>query len=214
VDIHTLTSNKMTLQLDSRVVSGNQAELRKIGGDFAFAYRISHVTMAYEQPEKLHLETVILGRHIYYTINGNRKVTVAPFVHKVEDITGAPGKKQTLLDQGLLPPEQLEDYTATFLRRDGDNYVFDLRPKAAGETEHSVVWIEPKTKVTVKRETYDRHGQLEKYLLYKNPQEVMPGVYIPTRVEVYNAENKLAGVTAYSNIRVNQPINPSLFKVD
>ena len=55
---------------------------------------------------------------------------------------------------------------------------------------------------------------MEKWLLYKNPQEVMPGVYIPTRVEVYNAENKLAGVTAYSNIRVNQPINPSVFKVD
>jgi hypothetical protein len=213
-DIRKFTStNVRTLQMDGQVITANRPELEKISGDFANAYRFRRVSMTYEQPGKLHFEAVVAGAHIAYTINGNTRYTSIPtfHIHKVQDITGAPGKKDTLLDEGLVPPEQLTDYNATFLRKDGGFLVYSLEPKQPGETMREVIWIDPKTHITVKRQYFNRNGSLGKWFLYKNPIQVRPGIYVPTRVEVYNAENKLAGVTAYQNIRVNQPVDESIF---
>ena len=214
-DIRELTSNNVkTLQASSEIVAENQDELKKIDGDIGLAYRLHRGSMAYEQPGKIRIEASI--PHFvsgYYVINGDKKLTVAPFVHKVQDTTGAPGKRQTLLDFGLVPPELLTDYTATFLRRESGLLCFQLQPKQAGETQKDLVWIDPKTHVTTQRYNYDRDGKLVKWFLYKNPVLAAPGVYVPTRVELYNTENKLAGATVYQDIKVNQPLNESLFKI-
>jgi len=214
-DIRALTSNSVkTLQTNSEIVTENQDELKKIGGDISLAYRLHRGSMVYEQPGKLRIEATI--PHIatgYYVINGNMKRTVAPFVDKKQDTTGAPGKRQTLLDFGLVPPELLTDYNATFLRRESGLLCFQLQPKQAGETEKDLVWIDPKTHITAQRYNYDRDGKLVKWFLYKNPVLVAPGIYVPTRVELYNTSNKLAGATIYQNVRVNQPVSESLFKI-
>lgn len=213
--IQSLTSVSVkTLQASSEIVTENQDELKKIDGDIALAYRLHRGSMAYEQPGKIRIEATI--PHIatgYYIINGNQKLTVAPFVHKVQDTTGAPGKRQTLLDFGLVPPELLTDYKATFLRKESGLWCFQLQPKQAGETQKDLVWIDPKTHVTTQRYNYNRDGKLVKWFLYKNPILAAPGVYVPTRVELYNSENKLAGATVYEGIRVNQPLSDSLFKI-
>ena len=214
-DIRTLTSdNVKTLQASSEIVTENQDELKKISGDISLAYRLHRGSMVYEQPGKLRIEASI--PHLasgYYVINGNMKLTVAPFVHKKQDTTGAPGKRQTLLDFGLVPPELLADYNATFLRTENGLLCFQLQPKQAGETEKDLVWIDPKTHITAQRYNYDRDGKLVKWFLYKNPVLVAPGIYVPTRVELYNTANKLAGATVYQNVRVNQPVSDSLFKI-
>lgn len=214
-DIRALTSNSVkTLQTNSEIVTENQDELKKIGGDISLAYRLHRGSMVYEQPGKLRIEATI--PHIatgYYVINGNMKRTVAPFVDKKQDTTGAPGKRQTLLDFGLVPPELLTDYNATFLRRESGLLCFQIQPKQAGETQKDLVWIDPKTHITAQRYNYDRDGKLVKWFLYKNPVLVAPGVYVPTRVELYNTQNKLAGATVYQNVKVNQPLSESLFKI-
>jgi len=214
-DINTLTStNIKTLQASSEIVTENQGELHKIDGDIALAYRLHRGSMVYQQPGKLRIEASI--PHLatgYYIINGNRKLTVAPFVHKVQDTTGAPGKRQTLLDFGLVPPELLTDYNITFLRHESGLLCYQIQPKQASETQKDLVWIDPKTHITVQRYNYDRHGKLVKWFLYKNPVQIALGIFVPTRVELYNAQNKLAGATAYQNIRVNQPVSDSLFKI-
>ena len=212
--IETFVSASLkTLQLSSEIVTENQDELRTIDGDIALAYRLHRGSMAYEQPGKLRIDASI--PHLatgYYIINGNQKLTVAPFVHKVQDTTGAPGKRQTLLDFGLVPPELLADYTAKFLRRDNGLILFQIQPKQAGETQKDLVWIDPKTHITTQRYNYNRDGKLVKWFLYKNPR-LVGGVYVPTRVELYNPQNKLAGATVYENIRVNLPLSESLFKI-
>ncbi len=213
-DIRTLTSGSVkTLQLSSVIVTENQDELQTIDGDIALAYRLHRGSMAYEQPGKLRIDATI--PHLatgYYIVNGNQKLTVAPFVHKVQDTTGAPGKRQSLLDFGLVPPELLTDYTAKFLRRESGLLVFQLQPKQAGETQKDIVWIDPKTHITSQRYNYNREGKLTKWFLYKNPK-LVGGIYVPTRVELYNPKNKLAGATVYENIRVNTPLSDSLFKI-
>lgn len=213
--ITQFTSDKIkTISMSSYITQENRDELKKISGDIALAYRLHRGSMQYMQPGMLRIEASIplLGSG-HYTINGNKKETVGPLYHRVQDITGAPGKKQTLLDFGLVPPELLTDYNATFLRKEGGDYVYQLQPKQAGETFKDIVWIDPKTRITVKRLNYDRSGKLVKWFLYKNPMQFGPGIFVPTQVELYNPQNKLAGVTAYQNVRVNQPINPSVFRI-
>ena len=214
-DINALTSsNVKTLQASTEIVTENQDELKKISGDISLAYRLHRGAMIYEQPGKLRIEATI--PHLatgYYVINGNEKLTVGPFYHKKQDTTGAPGKRQTLLDFGLVPPELLTDYSATFLRSENGLLCFQIQPKQAGETEKDLVWIDPKTHITAQRYNYDRQGKLVKWFLYKNPVLVAPGIWVPTRVELYNTQNKLAGATVYQNVRVNQPVSDSLFKI-
>lgn len=203
-----------TLQMSSEIVTENRDALNKISGDIALAYRIHQGAMFYEQPGKLRIEASI--PHLIsgaYVINGNRKLTVAPFIHKVQDVTGAPGKKQTLLDFGFLPPEQLAEYNATFLHKDHGLLVYQVMPKIKTEPLKDVIWLDPRTKITVKRLNYDRDGHLTKWFLYKNPVQISPGIYVPTRVEMYNPQNQLAGATVYKNIRVNQAVNESLFRI-
>ncbi len=213
--IQSLTStNLKTLQAGSVIVAENQDVLQTISGDIALAYRLHRGSVVYEQPGKLRIDASI--PHLatgYYIVNGNRKLTVAPFVHKVQDTTGAPGKRQSLLDFGLVPPELLTDYNATFLRREAGLLCYQLQPKQRGETEKDLVWIDPKTHITTQRYNYDRDGRLVKILRYVNPLQVAPGLYVPTRVELYNPQSKLAGATVYQNIRVNQPVSESLFRI-
>jgi outer membrane lipoprotein-sorting protein len=156
---------------------------------------------------------VVLGTAITYTINGNKKFTSIPgyHIHKVEDTTGAPGKKQSLLDVGLVPPELFRLYNATFLRRDGKLLVFQIMPKQRSETYKDVVWIDPVTHITTRRMHFNREGRLAAWYQYLNPTQPRPRMYVPTRVEVYNAENRLAAVTAYSNIKINLPVDASIF---
>ena len=201
-----------TLSLSSQITTENQSELRKIPGDIALAYRLHRGAMQYMQPGLLRVSASIplLGSG-YYVVNGNRTLTVAPFVHKVRDVTGAPGKKQTLMDFGLIPPELFQDYNAAFVERDGQYDVYNVTPKQKSETYRYQVWIDPKTKITEKRMDYDRHGVLTKLVYYKEPLQIAAGIYIPTRLELYNADNKLAGVTVYQGVRVNQPISASTF---
>ncbi len=214
-NISALTSsNVRTLQASSEIVTENQDELKKISGDISLAYRLHRGSMVYEQPGKLRVDATI--PHLatgYYVVNGNMKRTVAPFVDKKQDTTGQPGKRQTLLDFGLVPPELLTDYNATFLRRESGLLCFQIQPKQAGETEKDLVWIDPKTHITAQRYNYDRQGKLVKWFLYKNPVQIAPGIWVPTRVELYNTQNKLAGATVYQNVRVNQPVSESLFKI-
>lgn len=213
--IESLTSkNIKTLQASSEIVTENQDILKTMDGDIALAYRLHRGSLAYEQPGKLRIEASI--PHFisgYYIVNGNQKLTVAPFVHKVQDTTGAPGKRQTLMDFGLVPPELLSDYSATFLRRESGLLVFQIQPKQAGETQKDLVWIDPKTHITTQRYNYGRDGKLTKILRYLAPLRIAPGIYVPTRVELYSTQNKLAGATVYQNVRVNQPISESLFKI-
>ncbi len=217
-DIRQYTSNGIkTLRLVSAVVYEDRDQLNAIGGDFADFYQVQKgaraLSLTYEQPGKLRYDADVLGAHITYIINGDSRATEVPFlhVHKVESIAGSPGKKNTLLDSGVVPPEQLGDYSATFLRRESGLLCFQLLGKLKSEPFKDLVWIDPRTHITAQRYHYDRNGRLTARYLYKDPVLIAPGIYFPTRVEVYSPENKLAGVTVYKDIRVNTPVDPATF---
>ena len=213
-NISQFTSSPIkTLQLNVNVVQDNQDQLAKIGGDFGTTYRFRKLAFSYEQPGKLHYEALIMGARVDYTISGNSKFISIPgaHIHKVENIAGQPGKKQTLLDSGLIPPELLNEYNVTFLRHDGKQLVYQIQSKIPSETAKEIVWIDPVTHVTTRRMHFNRAGKLESWFTYTQPVEIAPHIYVPTKVDVYNSSNELAAVTSYTDIRVNRYLSPSLF---
>ena len=46
---------------------------------------------------------------------------------------------------------------------------FQIQPKQAGETEKDLVWIDPKTHITVQRYNYGRDGKLTKMFALHEP---------------------------------------------
>src|SRR5262249_23535201 len=81
------------------------------------------------------------------------------------------------------------------------------------DTSHRLVWIDPKTKIVLKREESTQQGKLNATFYYKNPKEVAPGIWFPSSIVAYNNENKRAGETLYRDVKVNSGLDDSLFKM-
>jgi hypothetical protein len=206
----------LDLRATVRQQTANQRELEKINKDFANSYRIKQMTARYKEPSRMRLESKLGVVNVVYIINGNYKhVSAGPIKH-TDDISNAPGKRQSLMDFGILTPSFMKLVNAKFLRYDhegGMRYpVFELTWANSDDTSKHIVWMDGKTRTVVKRQWYNQHGTLMATFYYKNPAEVAPGVWVPTRVEVYNAEGKLGGVTTYVNLHVNEGLPDSLFQ--
>ncbi|MCL6473785.1 MAG: outer membrane lipoprotein-sorting protein [Firmicutes bacterium] len=196
--------------------AANQRELEKINKDFANSYRIKQMTARYKEPSRMRLESKVGVVNVVYIINGNYKhVSAGPIKH-TDDISNAPGKRQSLMDFGILTPSFMKLVNAKFLRYDqegGVRYpVFELTWANSDDTSKHIVWMDGKTRTVVKRQWYNQQGKLMATFYYKNPVEAAPGIWVPTRVEVYNAEGKLGGVTTYVNLYVNEGLPDSLFQ--
>ena len=196
--------------------TANQRELEKINKDFANSYRIKQMTARYKEPSKMRLESKVGVVNVVYIINGNYKHVSAGPVKSTDDITNAPGKRQSLMDFGILTPGFMKLVNAKFLRYDhegGVRYpVFELTWANSDDTSKHIVWMDGTTRTVVKRQWYNQQGKLMAVFYYKNPVEAAPGIWVPTRVEVYNAEGKLGGVTTYVDLYVNEGLPDSLFQ--
>ncbi len=204
------------LRATVRQQTANQRELEKINKDFANSYRIKQMTARYKEPSRMRLESKVGVVNVVYIINGNYKhVSAGPIKH-TDDISNAPGKRQSLMDFGILTPSFMKLVNAKFLRYDqegGVRYpVFELTWANSDDTSKHIVWMDGKTRTVVKRQWYNQQGKLMATFYYKNPVEAAPGIWIPSRVEVYNAEGKLGGVTTYVDLHVNEGLPDSLFQ--
>lgn len=203
----------------ARVVTGNQRELAKINKDFANSYRFKFMTTWIAEPFKLRLESNVDDTKIFFIINGTTRLVRVPRsnINIRENLADSPGKRQTVFDFGLVTPSLLSDLLdAKFVRMDrtSNQPVFDITyKKKFDDTTRHRVWMDPNRKFVTRREWY---SQVDNRLLatfsYEEPQQVA-GVWIPTKVTVRNAENKVAGVTEYTAIKVNQGLSPSLFEI-
>ncbi len=202
------------------VQSASQRELKKINKDFAQSYRFSTANVRLEEPFKVRVDSKVDDMDIVFVVNGPTKRTRVPRakINVREDVSRAPGKRQTALDFGLLTPSLFRNFfQAKYVRTDrktGD-YVFDLTyvRELNDDTRHRI-WVDPQKRVVTKREWYT---QLGGYLLatfsYTEHKQVS-GVWFPTKLTVANADGKVAGSTLYRNIAINQGIDNDLFSVN
>lgn len=204
----------LDLEAQVRVVSAEQAELAKINRDFGMAYRLKSLTMRYKEPNKLRMEGSI-GTLI---INGAARQFRVPAIKlsKTDDLGDLPGKRYTLMDVGLLTHGALSAVQSRYLREDavGDvqTRVFEMTYKEDASVRY-VLWIDPKTHIIAKREWYDAAGKRKATFFYQQPKQVAADLWTPTRIEIRNCEDVVAAVTAYSDVKVNQGLDDSLFKI-
>ncbi len=216
-----MTTRITDLQATLRVQTSDTKELEKIGGDFARSYQFQNllrtVTLQYKQPDKMRLSGKSLLGNASILMNGPYRYFRAPLQpKKVEDLTDSPGKRQSILEYGgLLAPETLTFMRGKFVRQemvdDQPASVFDLTYKGAAVGSHFRVWFDSKTRLTIKREWYGAEGKLKATFYYQNPKEVADGIWLPSQVEVKNAEGISAAITTINDVKVNQGLSDDLF---
>jgi hypothetical protein len=90
--------------------------------------------------------------------------------------------------------------------------VFELWFTDEPNSRHHFVWMDPEKRIILRRDVHHRSGGLKMRFLLKEPKKVA-GVWVPTRVEVLNAEGRLGAVTRYTSVKVNTGLSESLFRI-
>jgi len=201
------------------IAQKNDDELRQIDRNFAQGYRFRESIIQYKEPFKLRVDSKAGLFSVRYVINGKRKSTQVPGLHinKVKDITGRPGEEQGMLDSGILTPGFLADSVAfRFVGKeklDGQSVpVFEFWFTDERHSRHHQVWIDPVKRFILRHDVFNRSGGLKMRYMYKQPT-LVTGVWVPTRLEVYNASGRLGAVTRYTNVKVNTGLSESLFRI-
>ncbi len=223
-DVPTNINAYLCAKLDDFTATGvvdksNQRELQKISKDLGFMYRFGKLLMRYKEPNKVRVEGTVEGTKGVYIVNGTIQRVSVPKIrlNTRRDFGDAPGKRKSLVDIGLISPYYMSYSTAKFVREgsvDGTPVgIFDVRYKDQdADTSHHLFYIDPKTRVILKRDAYHQDGRYRATYRYLDVKQVAPGIWFPTRIEVYNAERKLAGSTRYEDIKVNTGLPDSLFE--
>lgn len=200
------------------VVSVNERAMGKISRDAVLLYKLGTVRMRYKEPNKVRIEGNAQGSHAVFILNGSTQWTSVNNFKIKKDFGKSPGKRKSLMDVGLVSDYYLTYTNAKFAREGSVDgvpcAVFELTYKDRDEdSSHAIVYIDPKTKVVRKRESYSQDGKLQAVYFFKNVQEVKPGIWFPTLIEAENVDRVIAGATAYKNIKVNTGLDDSLFKL-
>ncbi|HSV74781.1 MAG TPA: outer membrane lipoprotein-sorting protein [Chthonomonadales bacterium] len=200
------------------VVRADQRQLSLISRDAGFLYRFRSVTMRYKEPNKVRIDINEQGTRGTYIVNGPIQLVSVPKLglRTRRDFSDSPGKRKSLMDVGLVSEHFLTYANARFVRRgtvDGTPVgVFELTYKDRdADTSHHIIYIDPVRRVVLKRENYTQEGKLQAIYHFRNPREVSPGIWFPTRIEAQNVNGVIAGITEYRNIRVNTGLSDSLF---
>ncbi|WP_309716694.1 hypothetical protein [Armatimonas sp.] len=190
----------------------NFDELKKIGGAFATSYRIPTYELTYKAPGRLRVEGKAGPLSALLIYVGNTKTYKVGMLKKTEDVQNNPGQKQSLMDVGIFAKDWLTtDYQAVFQRREGALLVYKLVQRNTNNKSHELVWLNPKTFITEKRLSYNSESELQKEIRYVKARELKPGIFLPSRVEIYNQFGKLGAVQTVEAARINVGVPESLF---
>ena len=204
--------------LTCKVLYADHAELKKIGKDFNKSYEFNTTTVRFKAPDKMKMEGKLGLVRAAVVINGDRKATMIPAIRysKKENISDEPHKRQTDIDIGIATGSLWRDYTVTSTVEErganGPVYKITFVRQNSHEKKH-VCWIDAKTLKLLKVEKYESDGSLKSRYIYSKHSLIDGAVWVPGRIDVYNQEGKLAGTTAYENIRINTGISDSVFKI-
>lgn len=202
----------------AKKVKAVQKELVKINDDFGMTYKFDRIRFFYKEPLKLRLEATVEDNSGLFVVNGAMQTIKIPRLRigTKQNLTDSPGRRQTPLDFGVLTPAMFKElFTAKFVRTDratGDQ-VFDLTYQNPVDTSRHRIWVDPEKGITNKREWYNQRGRQLATFNYARPEKVN-GVWIPTEVQVRNADNVIAGITRYETFLVNSGLSDSLFAIN
>jgi outer membrane lipoprotein-sorting protein len=203
-----------------RVQQHDDNALRKISKDFGMIYKIKgDIQLRYKEENRMRIDGALGASKATLIVAGEKQIVRIPSLglSTTDNLGESPGKRKTLLDVGLLSEGYLSYTQAVFK---GVRPVVGIQCAVFEisytdkklDTSHRIVWIDPKTKVVLKREEYSQEGKLNAVFVYKDPKEIAPGVWFPSAIEVTNNQGQKAGTTEYSNVKVNTGLEDSVFK--
>jgi len=205
----------------TRVISKNDRELKKLGDGFVRAYQTGTQRFFYKEPGKVRLEGKQGLATVRLVTNGDQRIAeyrVPPGLKKTDrsDLKEDPGKGDYCIDFGVITPSFARRVQAKFLRyetRDGKRAaVFTFQHPGDKKADHTVV-LDPETRLVLDHISHHRNKKLPGFksrYVFSLPQK-FGSVWLPTRVELRNAENKTAGVSAVEQITVNTGLQEALF---
>ena len=214
--IKQATCDFKDIALTCKVLQANQKELKKIGKDFPKSYEFKSTLVRFKSPDKMKMEGKLGMVKVEIIINGDRKLTSIPPLHyrKKEDISDKPHKRQTDLDIGMITDSLWHDYIVTNVDTEsaGDDPVDRITFRRENSREKKLAaWVDDKTLKLLKVEKYESDGSLLSRYIYSGHSLINGIAWVPTKIQVYNCDGKLAGATAYESIRINTGIPDSVF---
>lgn len=200
------------LQASVTVLKADYEELSKISRDLSLTYRLKELVMSYKEPNKLRFQNRI-GLMI---VNGSTRYVKFGGLEKKDDLGASSTTRYSLLDIGLITPSGLAVMRGKYLREETlegkSTRVFEITYREDGHSRY-IVWIDPQNRVVCKREWYNSEGKLRAVFSYLDAKEVSPGLWIPTRLEIRNSDGVVAGVAAYTDLKVNQGLSDDIFEI-
>jgi outer membrane lipoprotein-sorting protein len=215
--------NLRDLTASFKVLTHNDRELEKIGKGYTDAYTLDSQQFFFKEPDRVRFQGKRGLVSVLRISNGNRQMQEVGGLavlknRRMENLDKKPGKADTILDLGVLTPGLIGGMESKWVRteaRDGKKLeVFEFWHKADPRLRQTL-WIDPGTKIVVDRIEHHRAASkpgFKKRFVYTEPKQ-FDGVWLPTRVAVYNGENKLAGTARYDSIKVNTGLPDKLFKL-
>lgn len=204
--------------LTCKVLYANIAELKKISSDFPKSYELKTTTVKYKSPDKMKMEGKLGMLKVSIMINGAQKCIRIPGLRysRKEDISSEPHKRQSDLDIGIITGSLWRDYTVLDTANDkaSETPVYRVTFVRNNSRDKKLVcWVDSKSLKLLKVEKHESDGTLRARYVYSDHTLVGDTIWVPGRVDVYNVEGKLAGTTAYTNIRLNTDLPDSEFKI-
>lgn len=200
-----------------RVTETDWRELEKCGSDFKRTYYFKRMNVAYRYPNQTRMETKALGSTLVIVFSGDTRYYKVPFKTETSSVAGQPGQKQGLLQFGIYAPDYLTlDYDPQLLgvEKSGKEkglHKIRLSQRRSANKSYELLWVNPKTHIIERRQSWNGDKQLTMELRYKNVKEVKPGIFVPFRIEIYNPEGKLGAAQAVEDLRINTGLADSLF---
>jgi len=204
------------ITLSCKILRANLPELRKIGKDFAKSYEFKSTNVSFKFPDKMMIEGKLGMLGVRLVMNRDKKVFSIPSLHysTTEDIRNDPHKRQTDFDIGIVSDSLWRDYEIQGVEgeKNSDNLVYKITfVRENARRKKLVAWVDASSLKLLKVEKFESDGSIISRFIYANHQ-LVGGVWVPRRVDVYNEDGKLAGTTSYENIKVNTGLSDSAFK--
>ena len=149
--------------LVARIIKGDQRELAKINKDFGTSYRFDSSVVYFKEPLKMRAEAHVEETNVVYIINGTTQWIRLPSYKYKTDLAMHPGRRQSLMDVGVLVPSLFTSFMdAKFIRMDRETgeAIFDLTyKKGMDDSTRFRVWLDKTKKYVTKREWYNQFSK-------------------------------------------------------
>jgi hypothetical protein len=194
------------IQATARTMSADLDVLKQISSDFANGYRLKEATYTFTAPDRLEYKTHIGILTVTYTTTNTERIVTGSIFHSDTDISHDITKRNTLQALGLLPQNYLDTMRIQYVGAEVENgvstQVFLMRylTDTPNGNRRFEFWVDPEKRYVVQKRVWDGRNNQRETIIYKNPQEILPGFWMPTIAEAYSPDMRLGGVVGYDNI--------------